>query len=374
VLVITFLLRESLPLAREFMYSTILSFAAALFGARMFYFLLRVWVRKKGTMKRRVLILGYNKVAEKLASYLESEELNIRIECFIDDARQAATHARHAVIPGLSETLSIARELRVTEIYSTIMPENNALVYQMMQQADQDLIRFRFVPDFAYFINRPVQVDYLYELPILSVRKEPLQEVINQFNKRVFDVVVSLGVAVFILSWLVPLLGLLIRLESPGPIFFRQLRSGLNNQPFYCLKFRSMAVNQDANSKQATRNDARITKIGRFLRKTSLDEFPQFLNVLLGQMSIIGPRPHMLKHTLEFASLENQYMIRQFLKPGITGWAQVNGYRGEISQLKHIQKRVEYDLWYLENWNLSLDLRIMFLTVYNVFKGEENAY
>jgi putative colanic acid biosynthesis UDP-glucose lipid carrier transferase len=374
VLVIAFLLRESLPLAREFMYSTILSFAAALFGARMFYFLLRVWVRKKGTMKRRVLILGYNKVAEKLASYLESEELNIRIECFIDDARQAATHARHAVIPGLSETLSIARELRVTEIYSTIMPENNALVYQMMQQADQDLIRFRFVPDFAYFINRPVQVDYLYELPILSVRKEPLQEVINQFNKRVFDVVVSLGVAVFILSWLVPLLGLLIRLESPGPIFFRQLRSGLNNQPFYCLKFRSMAVNQDANSKQATRNDARVTKIGRFLRKTSLDEFPQFLNVLLGQMSIIGPRPHMLKHTLEFASLENQYMIRQFLKPGITGWAQVNGYRGEISQLKHIQKRVEYDLWYLENWSLSLDLRIMFLTVYNVFKGEENAY
>jgi putative colanic acid biosynthesis UDP-glucose lipid carrier transferase len=135
-----------------------------------------------------------------------------------------------------------------------------------------------------------------------------------------------------------------------------------------------MAVNQDANSKQATRNDARVTKIGRFLRKTSLDEFPQFLNVLLGQMSIIGPRPHMLKHTLEFASLENQYMIRQFLKPGITGWAQVNGYRGEITALRHIQKRVEYDLWYLENWSLSLDLRIMFLTVYNVFKGEENAY
>jgi putative colanic acid biosynthesis UDP-glucose lipid carrier transferase len=153
-----------------------------------------------------------------------------------------------------------------------------------------------------------------------------------------------------------------------------QLRSGKNNKPFRCFKFRSMTVNQEANSTQATRNDARVTKIGRFMRKTSLDEFPQFLNVLFGQMSIVGPRPHMLKHTKQFQAQEDQYMIRQFLKPGITGWAQVNGYRGEISQLKHIQKRVEYDLWYLENWSLYLDLKIMFMTVMNVFKGEENAF
>jgi putative colanic acid biosynthesis UDP-glucose lipid carrier transferase len=244
----------------------------------------------------------------------------------------------------------------------------------MMQQADQDLIRFRIVPDFSHFIDRPVHVDYLYDLPILSVRNEPLQEVMNQFRKRAFDIVVSLGVTIFILSWLVPLLGLIIYIQSPGPIFFVQLRSGKNNKPFKCFKFRSMTVNQEANSKQATRNDARVTKIGRFMRKTSLDEFPQFLNVLFGQMSIVGPRPHMLKHTEEYSRQEDQYMIRQFLKPGITGWAQVNGYRGEITELRHIQKRVQYDLWYLENWSLSLDMKIMFLTVYNVFKGEENAY
>ncbi|MBC6608758.1 undecaprenyl-phosphate glucose phosphotransferase [Hymenobacter sp. BT188] len=374
VLVTAFLLRTTLPLAREFMYFTILSFALALLGARGFYLLLRVWVRTTGTMKRRVLILGYNKVAEKLAAYLEAEEFNVRVECIVDDVRPAAAPANHVVVPGLGEALSLARELRVTEIYSTIMPENNALVYDMMQQADQDLIRFRFVPDFATFINRPVHVDYLYELPILSIRKEPLQQVANKFAKRLFDVVISLGATLFILSWLVPLLGVLIKLESPGPILFRQLRSGLHNQPFYCLKFRSMAVNHESNTRQATRQDARVTRLGRFLRKTSLDEFPQFLNVLLGQMSIVGPRPHMLRHTLEYSSVEDQYMIRQFLKPGITGWAQVNGYRGEISTLRHIQKRVEYDLWYLENWRLSLDVKIMFRTAYNVFRGEENAY
>ncbi|SFQ72044.1 undecaprenyl-phosphate glucose phosphotransferase [Hymenobacter arizonensis] len=373
-LVGTFLLREILPLSRVFAYSTIIIFAGALLVARLFYLAIHTWVRAKGGLRRRVLILGYNKVAEKLATYLESEELSVRIEGFVDDLRKPTNHAKYKIFPGIKDTLEIARQQGVTEIYSTIMPENNSAVYGMMQQADKDLIRFRIVPDFSYFINRPVHVDYLFELPILSVRKEPLQEVLNRLNKRAFDVVVSLGVTILILSWLVPLLGIIIYLQSPGPVFFVQKRSGLDNQPFNCFKFRSMTVNKESDSKQATKNDARVTRIGRFMRKTSLDEFPQFLNVLFGQMSIVGPRPHMLKHTIEYASMEDQYMIRQFLKPGITGWAQVNGYRGEITELRHIQKRVEYDLWYLENWSLSLDLKIMFLTVYNVFKGEENAY
>lgn len=373
-LVSIFLLRDILPLAPVFIYATILSFAGALLVARLFYLLMRLWMRKKGGMQRRVLILGYNKVAQKLATYLENEGLDTRMEGFVEDLRKPVTNASHQIFHGISNTLAIAKERGVTEIYSTIMPENNPLVYGMMQQADQDLIRFRIVPDFAYFINRPIHVDYFHELPILSVRKEPLEEVMCRFQKRAFDILVSLGVAIFILSWLVPLLGIIIYLESPGPIFFVQKRSGLNNEPFGCFKFRSMTVNTESDSKQATKNDARLTKIGRFMRETSLDEFPQFLNVLFGQMSIVGPRPHMLKHTVEYSSLEEQYMIRQFLKPGITGWAQANGYRGEITELRHIQKRVEYDLWYLENWKLSLDLRIVFLTVYNVFKGEENAY
>jgi putative colanic acid biosysnthesis UDP-glucose lipid carrier transferase len=319
------------------------------------------------------MILGYNSTARQLATYLEQEEFNIRIVGFIEDQKKVKELSTYPIYSDISNTLEIAKQQRITEIYSTIMPENNSKVYQLLQQADNEMIRFRFVPDFSFLIRRPVHVDYLYHLPVLSVRKEPLEDVVNRFKKRAFDILVSFFVTVFILTWLIPLLGILIYLQSPGPIFFVQLRSGKNNKPFRCFKFRSMTINKEG-AKQATKNDVRITRIGKIMRKTNLDEFPQFLNVLLGDMSVVGPRPHMLQHTKDFAVQEEQYMIRQFLKPGITGWAQVNGYRGEIRELEHIQKRVEYDLWYLENWSLLLDMKIMFLTVYNVFKGEENAY
>ena len=165
-----------------------------------------------------------------------------------------------------------------------------------------------------------------------------------------------------------------ILLESKGPVFFAQKRSGKGNKEFWCLKFRSMKVNDQAHEKMATKNDSRLTKTGKFLRKTSLDEFPQFLNVLRGHMSIVGPRPHMLKHTDEFSRVVNQYMVRHFLKPGITGWAQVNGYRGEVNSIEKLQCRVEHDVWYLENWSVWLDLKIVFMTVINTVKGEENAF
>jgi putative colanic acid biosynthesis UDP-glucose lipid carrier transferase len=186
--------------------------------------------------------------------------------------------------------------------------------------------------------------------------------------------VFSGAVMLFILSWLIPLLALLVKLESRGPVFFVQHRTGRNNETFRCLKFRSMYVNNDANSKQATRNDRRFTKIGRILRKTNLDEMPQFFNVFMGDMSIVGPRPHMLKHTEEYSAIIQKYMIRHFLKPGITGWAQVNGYRGEITDELHLRKRIEHDIWYMENWSVYLDLRIIFLTVFNTIKGDKNAF
>jgi putative colanic acid biosynthesis UDP-glucose lipid carrier transferase len=206
------------------------------------------------------------------------------------------------------------------------------------------------------------------------LRSEPLDDVGNRIKKRILDIVVSFLVIVFILSWLVPILGLLILIESRGPVFFSQLRTGKNKKPFYCYKFRSMRKNKDADFKQATVNDNRVTKIGKFIRRTSLDEFPQFLNVFKGNMSLVGPRPHMLKHTNDYSKVVDEYMVRQFLKPGITGWAQVNGYRGEITNPEQIQMRVNKDLWYLENWSLWLDIQILFLTVYQIFKGDKNAF
>jgi exopolysaccharide biosynthesis polyprenyl glycosylphosphotransferase len=196
----------------------------------------------------------------------------------------------------------------------------------------------------------------------------------KQFLKRVFDIIMSSLIIVFILSWLIPVISLLIKLESKGPVFFRQLRSGRDNNSFWCLKFRSMRTNAVSDLVQATKGDDRITRVGNFLRKTSLDEFPQFLNVFMGDMSIVGPRPHMLHHTEQYSSQVNHYMARLYLKPGVTGWAQVNGYRGEIKNIELMKNRVEHDIWYMENWSILLDIKIMYLTLANIIKGEENAY
>jgi putative colanic acid biosynthesis UDP-glucose lipid carrier transferase len=212
------------------------------------------------------------------------------------------------------------------------------------------------------------------DFTVLSARKEPLEDIKNRVKKRVFDIVVSLGVIIFIFTWLYPLLAIIIKLQSRGPVFFAQLRTGRNKKPFWCYKFRSMRLNNDSDNRQACMHDDRITPIGRFIRRTSLDEFPQFFNVLLGYMSIVGPRPHMLSHTEQYSQIVDNYMLRQFLKPGITGWAQINGYRGETKEPGLMEKRVEHDIWYMENWSVMLDLKIVFFTVINMFKGEKNAY
>jgi putative colanic acid biosynthesis UDP-glucose lipid carrier transferase len=197
---------------------------------------------------------------------------------------------------------------------------------------------------------------------------------VNRIKKRIFDIVFSAGMIVFVLSWLVPLIAVCIWLENRGPIFFVQKRSGINNKPFWCIKFRSMRDNKDAHKLQATRRDKRVTRVGQFIRKTSLDEFPQFFNVLKGDMSIVGPRPHMIKHTEDYSAVISHYMVRQMIKPGITGWAQIHGFRGEIHSTENMQSRVDHDLWYIENWNMLLDLRVIILTGYNLIKGEKNAY
>ncbi|GAB3174917.1 undecaprenyl-phosphate glucose phosphotransferase [Telluribacter humicola] len=368
-------LPRRVPLSSSLVYLSSILFVIALVINRLLYLGIREWVKQAIHSKRRILILGYNAVSKKLANYIEKEEFNIKIVGFVDDRDLKNDVPAYPVFKGLDDVMRLTSEQNITEIYTTIMPEDNARVYRIMDQADKALIRFRVVPDLRNIIDRPVQVDIINnDLPILTLRNEPLQSAVNQFIKRVFDILFSLFVMVFILSWLIPILSILIYLESPGPIFFSQLRSGKDNKPFWCYKFRSMTINKEMEAVQATKNDKRVTRIGRIIRKTSLDEFPQFYNVLRGDMSIVGPRPHMLKHNDDFQAMEDQYMIRHYLKPGITGWAQINGYRGEITELSHIKKRVEYDLWYLEHWSIVLDLEIIFLTAYNVIKGEKNAY
>ena len=196
----------------------------------------------------------------------------------------------------------------------------------------------------------------------------------EKFFKRSFDILFSLFIILFVFSWLYPILAILIKLESKGPVFFIQMRTGRNNTHFKCYKFRSMRVNTDADKKQATRDDHRITKIGAFMRKTSLDELPQFFNVLIGNMSIVGPRPHMLSHTEEYSQLTEKFKARHILRPGITGWAQIRGLRGEVKTAEAMIKRVDADVWYLKNWSFLLDLKIIFLTFWITLKGDKNAY
>jgi Undecaprenyl-phosphate glucose phosphotransferase len=262
----------------------------------------------------------------------------------------------------------------VDEIYYTLPLTYTAKIKEFISFTDKNMIRFKIIPDFRSFPFKRVNIDFFEDVPVITFRQEPLTDIVNQMLKRAFDVVFSFLVIVLLLSWLYPLIALLIKISSKGPILFKQVRSGLNNEEFMCFKFRSMAQNEDANDLQATKGDARITKIGSFLRKSSLDEMPQLINVFMGDMSVVGPRPHMLKHTEEYSALIGKYMVRQLVKPGITGAAQVKGYRGETKELKDMEGRVRADVWYIENWTLALDINLVALTVWNVIKGDEKAY
>ena len=196
----------------------------------------------------------------------------------------------------------------------------------------------------------------------------------NRLLKRAIDLFFSLVFLCTVFPFVYIIIGTAIKLSSPGPIFFKQKRSGENGNEFWCYKFRSMRVNIDSDELQATANDPRKTKIGDFIRKASIDELPQFINVLLGQMSVVGPRPHMLKHTEEYSRLIDKYMVRHLVKPGITGWAQVTGYRGETKELWQMEGRVQRDVWYLEHWTFLLDLYIIYKTIRNAIQGEKEAY
>lgn len=360
--------------SRFFILAIITSFGIGLFLDRFLYVGIRHYYKSRDYLFNRVIILGYNETALKLALYFEEEGINTNLLGFVEDENNVKELTMYPILSDIKNVIQVAKDLDVQEIYSTITPEQNDYIYTLITDAEKECIRFKVVPNLSVFFSKPVIIDYIRDLPILSLRSEPLEDVGNRFKKRILDVTISLLVCIFVLSWLIPILGLLIILESKGPIFFSQVRTGKNNQNFNCLKFRSMRPNKDSDSKQATKGDMRVTRIGKIIRKTSLDEFPQFINVLKGEMSLVGPRPHMVKHTTDYSKIVDQYMIRHFLKPGITGWAQINGFRGEITDPRQIKMRVANDLWYLENWNVWLDLRIMFLTVYHVFKGDKQAY
>ena len=331
------------------------------------YYLLQKYRIAFGGNYRITVILGKNKQTVALEKF------------FTQNPEYGYMHKKTFNFKDKSETnldacFQFIKDELVDEIYCSISELTNSQLNQIIDFADNNLKILKFLPDNKDIYSKKLKYEYYDYTPILSLRNIPLEDSVNQFVKRTFDILFSSAVIVFLLSWLTPILAILIRIESKGPIFFKQSRNGFNYKEFDCYKFRSMTPNKNAHLYQATRDDLRVTKIGKFIRKTSIDELPQFFNVLFGDMSVVGPRPHMVSHTNMYAKRIDKFMVRHFVKPGITGLAQVSGFRGEIETDKDIINRVKYDIFYIENWSVLLDAKITFQTALNALKGEEKAY
>jgi putative colanic acid biosynthesis UDP-glucose lipid carrier transferase len=331
------------------------------------YYVLKKYRRLLGGNVRRVVILGLNEKTKELENFFTQNTeygyaLVNRYDIKHDEDKQIEAVFKEII------------ESNIDEIYASVNALSDSCMAKVIGFADNNLKVLKFLPDNKEIFGKKLDFSYYGYLPILSLRKIPTDEPFNKFIKRAFDILLSLLVIVFVVSWLTPILGIFIKLETKGPVFFKQKRNGLDYKEFYCYKFRSMMPSLTADLYQATKGDTRVTKVGRIIRKTSMDELPQFINVLKGDMSVVGPRPHMVSHTHMYAERIDKFMVRHFVKPGITGLAQVSGYRGEVETDSDIINRVKHDIFYLENWSIFMDLRIVFQTVFNAVKGEKKAY
>lgn len=330
--------------------------------------------RRKGYNFKRTVIIGAGKNGMELYRVMKEDlAYGFNVMGFFDDNEALTTILPNYLGPTTSVNAYVLSH-NIDEIYCTLPGTQDEKILKLLNFAEKNMIRFYIVPEFYRNVKKSLIMEVMDSIPLLSVRREPLQSAYNRFLKRIFDLLFSLIVLIGVFPFLYIILGLLIKLTSRGPILFKQKRTGLYGHEFDCYKFRTMKVNLHADLLQAQKNDPRKTALGAFLRKTNLDEFPQFINVLLGDMSVVGPRPHMLKHTEQYSILIDKYMVRHLVKPGVTGWAQVTGYRGETKTLEQMEGRVKRDVWYIENWSFFLDLKIIVVTIMNMFKGEKNAH
>jgi putative colanic acid biosynthesis UDP-glucose lipid carrier transferase len=346
-------------------YLLFVTFTIAFFKFLIFYLLKKYRAALGGNLRMVVVIGNTDKVKQLITIF------NSRLEFGYKFKKQFLIKDDDF---SLQKCIAYIIENDIDEIYASIAELSNKQINRLIDFADNNLKELKFIPDNKDIYAKKLKYEYYDYIPILSLRDIPLQAPINKFLKRLFDIILSSAVIIFLLSWLTPILAILIKLESKGPVFFKQSRNGFNYEEFDCYKFRSMIPNKNAHLNQAKKGDSRITKIGKFIRKTSIDELPQFFNVLFGDMSVVGPRPHMVSHTNKYAESVDKFMVRHMVKPGITGLAQISGFRGEIETDKDIINRVKYDIFYIENWSPLLDAKIAVQTFINAIKGEEKAY
>jgi putative colanic acid biosynthesis UDP-glucose lipid carrier transferase len=328
-----------------------------------------------GLKSKKVVIVGTDESGQALYNYFNTYKyFGYKFYGFFDNNVTNDKIDKNLLKGNLNKLKDYCVNEGIDEIYFTLpLHENKLMIQDLHKFTDDECIYFKMVPEFKLVGHKELNFIFYDSIPVMTIRKDPLGYTFNKIIKRAFDIAFSFFVISCIFPFIFPIIAIAIKLESKGPIFFKQLRPGKRNQLFECFKFRTMRVNSSSEM-QATKNDSRITKSGAFLRKSSLDELPQFFNVLMGDMSVVGPRPNMVNQLKTYSKLIDKYTVRHFVTPGITGYAQVNGFRGETQELELMEKRVEYDVKYIENWSLLLDVKIIFQTVFNIFKGEENAY
>ncbi|MDB4293381.1 exopolysaccharide biosynthesis polyprenyl glycosylphosphotransferase [Maribacter sp.] len=337
---------------------------------RVMFFWLRGKYRMVGGNSVKLVVIGKDGSLHKIRDVFDQPNLGYRYHGYFDDSDNDDVHYLGRVVDCFKYIL----ENDIDEIYCVSAKFNPLELKNLINFADNNLIKFKIILDNKDIFSRAMSIESYENIPVLNLRKVPLDTEYARIMKRTFDIIFSSLVIIGVLSWLTPLLFILIKLESPGKLYFKQKRHGLKRKVFWCYKFRSMTANQNADKQMATKNDNRITRIGRFIRKTSIDELPQFFNVFMGDMSVVGPRPHMELQTWDYEISVDKYLVRHFVKPGITGLAQIKGYRGEIVEQADILNRVRLDIFYVEKWNIGLDISILFRTIYNVFNGEDKAY
>lgn len=329
-------------------------------------------IRKRGYNFIRVAIVGTGPTAMRLLQELQSDAgFGYRVLGFFSDDPDPEFKGK--LLGSIDDLSRVAKAYNIDQIFYTMSGANEEALTAVMKIADDNVIQLYYVPRLSRRVARSFQLHTVGVVPVLSLRRNPLNNTLNRWLKRAFDIGFSSVVLLFSPLVFIPA-AIAIKISSPGPIFFKQERTGYKGRTFNCLKFRTMRVNASADTRQATSDDPRTTRVGQFMRRTSIDELPQFINVWLGDMSVVGPRPHMLKHTEDYTKLIDRYMVRHVVKPGITGWAQVNGYRGITDELWKMERRVEYDVWYIENWSFFLDLKIVARTILNALHHDENAF
>ena len=338
----------------------------SLFKLTLFYALQSYRLGFGGNFRKTIIIGNDESVTELKEFFLNQKELGYE--------NRMTFKFNHPSDLNLEECFDFILTRNIDEVYCSANELDESQISRLITFCENNFKILKFISKRGGLLSKKLKTDTYGLSTVQSLREMPLSNDFNTILKRTFDITFSLFIIIFLLSWITPIIGLIIKIESRGPVFFKQTRNGIKFREFTCYKFRSMIENKDADIQQATKNDKRVTKIGKILRRTSLDELPQFFNVLIGNMSVVGPRPHMIRENERYSKSVDKFMVRHFVKPGITGLAQVKGFRGEIETDEDIINRVKYDIYYLENWSLILDLNIVFLTTINFLTGQKKAY